>query len=406
MATEYRPIRGDAEYDAHAFIDQIAFNDPRGAEATERRRAVISADHCHGAFVDGELAAGLIISPFQQYLNGGVIPIGGIGAVSCLPEYRRAGYVGGLLRYGLEVMRERGQCLSGLYTPHHALYGRFGWEASGRVISHMFEPKKVRLRLPRAGGRMRRVNADEWRTLHDVYTRKAASLNGMLVRDEARWRNAILGSSEKTPPDIAVWYGDDGEARGYLVYKSIHQPTPTHHHGETTLRVFDWTALDREALSAILSYAISHDLNQKVVFLSGGQDALHTAFEEPNFIEERGWWGVLLRIVDVQQALELRPALDGASGRAVTIALTDATAPWNAGTWHIACSEGRIAAERTQTAPQIEMDVRELAPIYNGFVRPQVAARAGMLRVRDGRTLDDMAAIFSVSSPPYCQDEY
>lgn len=406
MTIEYRRIRGDDEYATHTNIAAYAFNDARVPDMVEWRRRFVAPDEAHAAFDDGDMVAGLHIAPFQQYLNGAAIATGGIGGVSSLPERRRGGYVGGLLRHSLAAMREAGQCLSTLYTPHHALYGRFGWEAASRAIGWSFDPKKARLRLPPAGGRMRRTGPDDWAVLHDVYTRAVRDRNGPLVRSEDWWRNHVLQGWERTPPDAAVWADDAGDPRGYVVYKSLNRPHPDSPHGRTTFRIFDWCALDAESLSAILAYAMGHDLSADVFMLSSTDEPLQMAFEEPDFVQQRWWWGILLRIVDVQAALEARPALPSGSGRALTIALTDDTAPWNAGGWRVECSEGRISAERTDAAPQLSMDTRVLAPIYNGFVTPRDAALAGGVRVHDDRALDDAAAIFAVNAAPYCRDEF
>jgi predicted acetyltransferase len=114
----------------------------------------------------------------------------------------------------------------------------------------------------------------------------------------------------------------------------------------------------------------------------------------------------MLRIIDVPRAVAARPALPQASGKSVTIALTDAHAPWNAGTWQIECSDGRLTAEATNAKPQLEMDISALAPIYNGFTKPVDAARVGTVQVHDANALAALADIFSVSFAPYCPDDF
>src|SRR5690349_266533 len=104
-----RSIRTDDEWARHHFISAYSFSDDRSDDARERRALVYERDWCLGAFDGDELVAGLAIIPFGQYLHGASIPCGGIASVSCLPERRREGYVGALLRQSLEVMRDTGQ---------------------------------------------------------------------------------------------------------------------------------------------------------------------------------------------------------------------------------------------------------------------------------------------------------
>ena len=75
-----------------------------------------------------------------------------VGPVACLAGYRRQGHVGKLLRLALERMREQGLALSGLFTPHDALYARYGWERSEAKKLYYMRPSDIRLRMKGAPG--------------------------------------------------------------------------------------------------------------------------------------------------------------------------------------------------------------------------------------------------------------
>jgi predicted acetyltransferase len=404
----FRQIQTDDEWAQHTWISAYSFDGDRGDEARERRTQVYERDWCYGAFDGDTLVAGLAILPFGEYLHGASIPCGGIASVSCLPERRREGYVGGLLRHSLEVMRDAGQPLSALYTPHYSLYRKYGWEIASRIISYSFPPKAAGLRLttPRDGA-YHRISAGEWSRLEAMYGAFHASRNGALARPEKWWRSNVLQTYGKTPHDVVVWSNSDGEDRGYAVYKSVHnRPTADEPWGSMTIRVVDWIALDADAYAAILAYFLSHDQHSRVVMLASQDEPLYEAFEEPYHVEPRAWDGIMLRLVDVQTAIEARPALPQASGNGVTIALSDAAAPWNAGSWHIESSEGRMSAERTNAAPELEMDVRALASLYNGFVKPIDAVRVGQVRVLTDHALPAATDLFSVAYAPFCPDDF
>ena len=407
MAIEIRPVRTEEEWRQHAFIAAYAFNGDRGDEARERKAAYYQWDWTLAAFDAGELAAGLVIVPFEQYVNGGRVPVGGIASVSCLPERRRGGYVSQLLRQSLATMRDAGQPLSLLATPHFSLYRKYGYEIAGRHISYAFPPKTAKLRLPAPRGSYRRVTPDDWQILDGLHDAHYSSRNGALARSEARWRTQVFHALG-LPHDAVVWTNTAGEARGYAVYRTANRPSPSLPWGETTLRVEDWVALDAGAYAAILQYLLNHDLVHQIVLLASPDEPFADAFEEPFHIKEPpgAWIGHMLRLVDVPRALEARPALPQASGCAVTIALTDESAPWNAGTWHIECLEGRVAAERTNTAPELEMDVCALAPIYNGFTKPIDAVRLGAVRVHNPAGVAAATRIFATSFAPYCPDDF
>jgi predicted acetyltransferase len=409
MPNEYRRLRNDDEWHAHSRIAEYAFNgNAHNDEAIAWRERWYERDWLLAAFDGQEMVAGLAAIPFEMRINGAGIPLGGIASVSSLPERRRAGYVGGLMRASLKAMREAGQPLSALYTPHYSLYRRFGWEEASRILSYSFPPKLMRTRLPAPKGAYRRVSAEDWRELDALYRASIADHNGAMLRPERWWRTQEMTTWRGEPRDAVIWSDGAGEPRGYAVYRSSHQPIAGSHHGETTLRVQDWAALDAGAYAALLTYLLSHDLATRIVMLASTDEPFAAAFQEPEHLEEpqRAWPGIMLRLVDVERAIEVRPALPQASGKGVVIALTDESAPWNAGTWRVEAAEGAMRAERTDALPELEMDARALAPIYNGFIKPAEAVRVGQARAHRAEALAAAADIFSVSHAPFTADDF
>ncbi len=408
MSIEIRPIQADSEAEQHAFISHYAFNGDRSDEAVARRARYYPLDWCLGAFDGSDIVAGLVIMPFEQYINGAAIPLGGIASVSCLPERRRGGFVKALLVDALAKMRNDGQPLSALYTPHYSLYRRYGWEIAGRIISYSFPPKVTKPRMATPAGRWRRIGPGDWREIDAIYHAHHAGRNGGFVRNEQRWRLHVFSDYGKGERDAAVWSNAAGEARAYVVYHITSRPSTTTPWPETTLRVVDWAALDGDAYAAMLAYLMGHDLVNHILMLASPDEPLADAIEEPVHIKEPpgAWFGPMLRLVDLQRAIEMRPALPQASGKGVTVAVTDDSAPWNAGTWRIECSEGRIACEPTQVASEAQMDVRALASIYNGFTKPADAVRVGTIRAAGTPAIDALTNIFSVRFAPYCPDDF
>ena len=407
MALDYRRVRNDDEYRAYALAAQYAFNDDRSEEATQRRLGWYDRDWCLGAFDGPQLIAGLIAIPFDMRINGGQTPLGGIASVASVPERRRTGAIGGLLRHALAEMRDAGQPLSGLYTPHYSLYRRFGWEQASRIMSYGFPPKTAKPRLPQPAGSYRRVTVDDWRELAPLYDEHWRERNGALVRPERWWQTQVMRTWRGEPHDAVIWSNAAGEPRGYAIYRSAQQrtggPMP-----ETVLRVHDWVALDAEAYAAILYYLLSHDLSSRIIVPASQDEPFAAAFEEPtHFVEPlSAWFGMMLRVVDLQRAVEMRPALPQASGKGVTIAIADDSAPWNEGTWRIEAGEGRMSAERTNTAPEIEMHARAFAPIFNGYMKPAEAVRVGQARANSAEAIAAATDMFSTSYAPFTPDDF
>ena len=305
MSLTFRGITSEEEHHAHSRIAEYAFNGNMHDDAAiARRERWYERDWCLGAFDGAEMVAGLVVIPFGMQINGAQIPLGGIASVSSLPERRRTGAVGGLLKYALAAMRDAGQPLSGLYTPHFSLYRRYGWEIASRIESYAFPPKTSKTRLPPPKGAYRRVEADDWRLLDELYGQSTAGRNGALVRPERWWRRQILQTWRGDARDAVVWSNSAGEARGYAVYHTSQRMSAGSPVPDVTLRVLDWAALDGEAYAAILTYLLSHDLATRIVMLASSEEPFAAAFEEPTHFAEpnSSWFGMLLRLVDVQRA--------------------------------------------------------------------------------------------------------
>ena len=121
VSLEIRPVTSD-ELDRFHFLVSYAFSSDRAPEARERMKHVEAMGEDYALFEDGEMLACLRLFSMRMLIHGASIPLSGVSHVACLPEHRRKGYVGRLLRHALGVMREHGQPLSSLWTPHPSLY--------------------------------------------------------------------------------------------------------------------------------------------------------------------------------------------------------------------------------------------------------------------------------------------
>ena len=115
-------------------------------------------------------------------INGAATGFGAVGPVACLAGFRRQGHVGKLLRLALERMREQGLALSGLFTPHDALYARYGWERSEAKKLYYMRPSDIRLRVKGTPGTIELVTPDDWPRLEAIYRKHSGPRNGPIHR--------------------------------------------------------------------------------------------------------------------------------------------------------------------------------------------------------------------------------
>ena len=405
MSVEIRPVNRD-ELDRFHFLVSYAFSSDRAPEARERMKHVEAMGEDYALFEDGEMLACLRLFSMRMLIHGASIPLSGVSHVACLPEHRRRGYVGRLLRHALGVMREHGQPLSSLWTPHPSLYRRYGWMVASEAYFYRFNPKEIAPAdaSPPAGS-PRRLSEEQWPTMAGVYNQFAAPRNGYLDRDEHWWKQTVfrrIYDEKRNLNDVAVWE-DGGEARGYVVYRSEREHRPDGF-DVTKLMAEELIAPGGDAYKGLLRYLLSHDLADEVVLWARADEPLPLAVDEPGRIKMEHWHGFMLRIVDIERAIAARPPAAAAPEGAFTIHIADAAAPWNQGAWRIECAGGRLSAARADGAAGLSTDAAAFAAMYNGFLRPSDAVRSGLAQAGDPEAVATADRILAVDSPPHPAD--
>ncbi|MEX1253168.1 MAG: GNAT family N-acetyltransferase [Dehalococcoidia bacterium] len=408
MSLEIRPIT-DEEIERSVFIAAYSFNNAERRDlpaAVERDRKFFPNDWSLASFEDGEMTAFLRVIPFAMRINGRGLSFGGVGPVVSSPEHRRKGHVGALLCRALADMRERGQVLSGLHTPHPSLYRRYGWEIATQQRLYKFAPKEIELAAqPSERGRFRLLSPDDWAQADRVYRQHSAKRNGPIHRREVWWRESIFSASQPTPSDIALWENGAGEPEGYVVYW---QPMRAGRvPDEPAFLVRELVALTSDAYLNLIAYILRHDLPSEIMWAAPADDPFRSLVGDASKLTiEAGGNDVMLRICDVEQALRQRapasPNLDGS----VTLEVTDRSASWNQGTWRVEVANGEMQVEKSSGEADLSLSATTLAPLYNGFLSPSGAALVGLVRARDEDALARADAFFATLYPPFCADGF
>ncbi|MEO6197898.1 MAG: GNAT family N-acetyltransferase [Dehalococcoidia bacterium] len=408
MNVEYRLLTPD-DYEQASYLESRAFYNQSSPERVEQLRKFFPPEWTVGAFLDGLLVADVRTIPQVRGMRGSRTPFGAVGPVACLAPYRRRGYVGKLLKMALELMHERGQVLSGLHTPHDALYRRYGWERGEGKKKYLFAPKQATLRFQSAPGTLSSVKNEDWQRLDALFRAGTSDRNGPFARVEVWWREVVLReygrTGAPTDSDATVWTDENGVDQGYVVY--FERPTGVREGNWEQQEIFvrDLIALTPDAYLGLWQHLLTHDLAAAIVCETRPDDPLPDLLEDPFVVKQSISEGAMLRIVDVERALAKRP-FRGAKSAAVTIRIEDPTLPHNDGVWRIEGSGTEMRAERTDASPQVEMSINMLAPLYSGHLSPSVASGVGMIKIRDGSALDALGSLFAVDDLPYSPDWY
>lgn len=407
MSIKYRHIK-DSDFDALASLEAVAFYGRPNPEDGKFLRKLTRPEWTLAAFDGGKPIASVRSIPAARLMHGTQTPFALISPVTCQAAYRRQGHVAKLLRRSLELMKERGQPISGLYTPHDALYRRYGWERAEEKRRLNFDPGQLAFRTAAPPGKTRPATEDDWKTLDAIYREYVDPLNGALVRDENWWRFAVMSDWEdkdRRARDVVVWADESGEDRGYIVYQN--RPTGRTENGwpQQEIWVRDFVALDSSSYRGLWEHILTHDLASNVVYESHPADPFVDVCEDPFVVTVKRGEGPMIRIADVEGAIASRPYAGGSSA-SFTMRISDESAPWNEGVWRVDAAEGQMRAEKTDAAPDVEMSVNFLSPLYTGFRTAERLAAVGMITVHRAEALSEIANAFAVADPPFTQDYY
>jgi len=411
MTLEIRQITED-EVEQAEFVTAYAFNNPNRRdlkEAVERAKKLFPFGWALASFENGEMTAFVRSFPMAARINGHGLPYATVGPVVSMPQHRRKGHVGAILRQLLETMRDNNQVWSGLHTPHPTLYQRYGWEICTLQRSISFPPKEIELKAEaKERGYIRMLKEDDWAQADRVYRQHAAQRNGPLHRGEIWWRQAIFGGGfSPSPSDVALYEDDAGEPQGYVAYMQM-QRSETDGEGNAfpAFWVRELVALTTDAYINLVLFILRHDLPRKIGLNAAPDDPFLSLVHDARHLRITEGYDLMNRIVDVETALSRRPTANPDLECAFTLKLEDRAAPWNEGTWSVQQSGGEVQVEKTDAAPDLTLSTTTLAPIYNAFITPSAAAFAGRVEAASEDALKAADRFFSTLHPPHCSDGF
>jgi predicted acetyltransferase len=383
----------------------IAFGEEFNAAEIEMERHFIELDRVFGAF-EGETPVGLSGAfTFRLTTPGGEVGAAGVTLIGVMPTHRRRGILRLMMTRLFDQARERGEPVAILWASEAAIYERFGY-GMGTLQTEMEAPKDkiVFARPVDAPGRVRIVERDEAiEHFPPIYEARRAVLPGSLNRVDAKWRHQLLHDAEwmrhgNGPKVLALWEVD-GEARAYVVYR-LKADWDTRG-PKSVATVLELIGLDAPSEQALWQWIFSIDLVQTVRLWRGPYPhPLQLLVTEPRRLALGVADGTWLRIIDLPAALEGRSYRGPGS---LVIEVTDDFCPWNAGTWQLSVpdADGEAKVTGTRAAPDLSMDIRDVATVYLGAFDFRQLAAAGRVKECRPDALAAADALFATPMTPY-----
>jgi predicted acetyltransferase len=334
--------------------------------------------------------------PFGHFpVPGAELPTAGLTWVGVHPQHRRRGLLTAMIDLHLARSAERGEALSALFAAEAPIYGRFGYGHAADDL-RLDIPRGAALRdVPGAGRHKVRVEVatrDRHGDLVDRLHRAAGAAPtgvpgvnrpGWVTRETeelqaAHWDDAPAHRGGRESRRIMI-VELDGEPRGYVTFRRTLSWEPAGPRGRVDAG--EVVAVDAAAARALWGALLDLDLTNEVTpFILPVDDVVTQLLVNLRAAGPRTPDNLWVRLVDVAAALAGRQY---AADVDVTLAVTDARLPANAGVYRLQAEAfGPASVERVDPefeAPELSLDVSELGAAYLGGTSLAALAAAGLV---------------------------
>ncbi len=360
---EVHKLSAQEKFEAN-LISTVAFHMRMEDPGKSREESLQDTKEDWGAFAgDGRMMARIINHRFETNLDGHLIPAGGIGAVSTLPEYRNSGAVRAIFDRLIPEAYRNGEVISTLYPFSHAFYRKFGYETVRWRNDYEFAPAV--LSEYRFNG-----TAELWKSgdpaeeYTALYNRFAAGFNLAIHRTDQMMLKEHLQGEYYRDRKFGYMLRENGKPVAYLIFQDIrHDPA-------AILSVQDIAWDGRNGLNAVLGFLgrFTADYGTIRMFLPLSLE-LFSVIRSPMAydITQQARQDYMIRAVNVRKLLETIRKPDGC--RFVIRTEGDMHIPENNGTWEVSES----GAERTDRAPDLTVSIQAFGQLAAGCASLQEA---------------------------------
>ncbi|MEH1844909.1 MAG: GNAT family N-acetyltransferase [Nostoc sp.] len=333
-----------------------------------------------------QVIGGLATIDMGQWWGGQRVPMTGIAAVCIAPEYRGSGAAIALMQHTLKELYARGIPLSALYPSIQGLYRKVGYEQGGHWCNWEVAANSIQVReqpLP-----LERIVSINHQVFHELYQQQARQTHGYLDRHTAIWERLIQPDEKET--FYAYFIGSKEKPQGYILFSQ--------HPAEdgAILRIKDWVILTVAAAQSFWSFIANHRSQiERVRWKSSVIDSLTLLLPEQT-AKLRHTMRWMLRVVDVVKALEARGYPLGIETE-LHLEIQDNLLTGNNGKFILSVANGRGEVTKGGKG-ELQLDIRELAPLYTSLFAPYHLQIAGKLHGTQ-TAISAAKQIFAGSSP-------
>ncbi|MBO1330614.1 GNAT family N-acetyltransferase [Streptomyces sp. VRA16 Mangrove soil] len=361
-----------------------------------------------GAYEGDALVGFAAAHPFTLSVPGGrELPCPGLTFVSVAPTHRRRGLLSGMIDELFARCGREGAPMVALWASEASIYGRFGFGPGTYGATVEIDARRpLALRLSPDPRPLRLVDAAAAPALLAPYFERTRAVRaGRLARTRDWWCEEWLAEKdeedEELSPPRVVALGEP--LAGYAIYRTKSGDASTRRRG--SVRVDDLEADSPQVAAALWSYLVSIDLTDQVrawgrplddplMLFAADRDQVRVTEEFP---------ALWVRLVDVRAALAAR---SWAAPVDVVLEVRDERLPGNAGTFRLIASPDGFSYAPASDAPDLSLEVRDLASVHMGAVSVRALVAAGLVAEHTPGAAAMLDAALAVGLLPHTVDAF
>lgn len=362
--------------------------------------------HFFGVFDDGRMVGVMRCYDFTMKLRNTRTLVGGLGGVAVDLRHKKEHVAADMVRYYLDLYREKGAALTALYPFRPDFYHRMGFGYGVKMNRYSFRPDS----LPSAttDGRIDYLTADHRDDLAACYDRCLSRTNGLIELPPH-----VLDSlfSDNSVHLVGYWEGD--ALRGYLTFRF--EPAPGDNWLINNIQLRTLIYDDPAALAGLLGFLRKQADQVGRIIFETQDDTFQYVLEDPrdgsgNLLA--GLWhqsntqgtGIMYRVIDVERLFAvLRDHDFGGVSTAVRLDLTDSFLPENGGSYRLVVEAGRaMLAEVGEVDVAIGMDISDFSSLAVGAIDFERLYAYGRATISDDAHLPPIDRMFRAVSRPWC----
>ena len=364
-----RHLKSKADLDAYMELCVYCFAMPRDYTKYYASFVGPHLENTWAAFDRGRLVASMWYLPFEMNVGSTYVPMGGIAAVASLPEVRNTGLARTLITRAHRQMKDEGRPLAVLAPFKPDFYARMGYGDVFYSQHCKVLPGSISKVNPR-GYRLAAVDGEkEWKTFDKLHMQFGARYVGAVRRSSEYWRIRYFRTAAGIRYHYLIMKGND--AVGFLI---THLDKTAVTYSPELMRAPQlsivqavWT--DQGSFDMIMQFIRSHqDQFDKIGWILPPDVSIHDRLSDQR-IEVALKPKMMLKIIDIKGALEMRPFSRDLSGETVIQIKADDTSPWLDGLWRIRWSGGEAKVAKATSGPRsgvVKTDIQTLSVLYSG----------------------------------------